>query len=109
MKKMNVLDKKFYIVIPFSPLELGTKSLPNVMTKKGLPFPKDQILQHAETVLTPKRDHLLSQLGRLGLKGYQLSTQKLIDLFYDIFNQGAVAKPKDMEGNTTPLVNKQPW
>src|SRR3990167_112384 len=87
VKERNVLDKKFYIIIPFSALELGTTNVKTLVGKKGLPYPKDYIFNRAKTVITPKKDHLLRQLNRLGLKGYHLSTQKLIELFHDIYNQ----------------------
>ena len=83
----NVLDKKFYLVIPFSSLELGVKTAAGALVrKKGLPFPREYILDRAKTVLGPKRDHLLRQLNRLGLKGQQLTTQRLIELFHSIYN-----------------------
>lgn len=109
VKERNVLDKKFYLVIPFSSLELGATNVSTLVRKKGLPYPKDYVLNRAKTVLTPKRDHLMRQLSRLGLKGTQLSTQKLIELFHGIYNQEEVLHPTDVEGTTTPLVNKQPW
>lgn len=109
VKERNVLDKKFYIVIPFSALELGIGNVSPIKAKKKLPLPKNQILTRAKTVLSPKRDHLLRQLNRLGLKGTQLTTQRLIDLFHDIFNASTEYRPTDIDGVITPLVNQQPW
>lgn len=88
VQKNKVLDKKFYIVIPMSSLELGvTKSLlTGLAGRKALPFDKDYILQKAKLNLYPKRDHLLRLLNRLGIKGRQLETQELIKLFFDIYN-----------------------
>lgn len=96
IKENRVLDKRFYIVIPFSPLELGIKpatgslfSLLNPLAKKskgGLPFPKSYILERAKNNLYPKRDHVIKQLARIGLKAEQLTTQELVELFYDIYN-----------------------
>ena len=96
IKENKVLDKRFYIVIPFSPLELGVKTaasslfdLLNPFTKKqkgGLPFPKSYILEKAKNALYPKRDHIIRQLARIGLKADQLTTQELVELFYDIYN-----------------------
>jgi hypothetical protein len=89
VKKNNVLDKKFYIVIPMSPLEIGaTKAFVNTFSpvKRRLPFDKAYILQKAKINLYPKRDHVLRQLGRLGLKGRQLETKELIKLFFEIYN-----------------------
>lgn len=86
--KNEVLDKEFYLAIPMSALELGApQALASVFRRKrGLPFPKDYILEKAKINLYPKRDHLLRQLNRLGLKGRQLTTQELIQLFFEIYN-----------------------
>ncbi|OGV88872.1 hypothetical protein A2Z41_04010 [Microgenomates group bacterium RBG_19FT_COMBO_39_10] len=83
----NVLDKKFYLIIPMSALELGVKQiLTSTFSRKKLPFDKSYILQKAKTNLYPKRDHILRQLARLGLKGKQLNTQELIQLYFNIYN-----------------------
>lgn len=96
VKVNNVLDKKFYIIIPFSLLELGVGVAGGMLfkKKKGLPYPKSFILDRAKINLYPKRDHLLRQLNRIGLKASQLTTHELIQLFYDIFNPEALGTGK---------------
>ena len=101
VKKKNVLGKKFYIVIPFSPLELGlAKSFSTTMAKKEgpLPFPKSYVVKKAKDILYPRRDHLVRQGGRLGLKLRQLTTRELIELYYNIFNPPppATKKPEEL-------------
>ncbi len=88
IKKKNVLGKHFYIVIPFSQLELGvTKALFSSTRRKGpLPFPKSYVVKKAKVVLYPRRDHLMRQTGRLGIHLKQLTTNELIELFYRVFN-----------------------
>lgn len=87
VKKKNVLGKRFFMIIPFSPLELGVTKSVSVLTKRGpLPFPKSYILKKAEIALYPKRDHLMRQAGRLSLKLTQLNTSQLVELFYDFYN-----------------------
>jgi hypothetical protein len=101
VKEKDVLDKKFYIIIPFSFLELGTST--NVLLggkNRGLPYPKDYIYEKALTVLTPKRDHITRLLGRLGLKGSQLTSEQLTKLFFSIYNSGQVS-PQTAEGRRT--------
>ncbi len=106
VKENNVLDKKFYIVIPFSSLELGAGSAAGGFLKKGkknqLPAPISTILEKAKLALLPKRDHILRQLGRLGLRARQLTTTELIELFYEIYNGGkenkGQTKLKGLEG-----------
>lgn len=88
IKKKNVLSKKFYVVIPFSQLELGvTKSFMAFTSQKGaLPFPKSYVVKKAKTTLYPRRDHLLRQMGRLGLKLRALTGSEIVELLYDAFN-----------------------
>ena len=84
----EVLDKKFYIVIPFSHLELGLSSAAkSPFRKKSAPnLDKDMIIQKAQTALIPKRDHLISQFTRLGLKTRQLTTAEIIKLLFHQYN-----------------------
>lgn len=89
VKERNVLDKKFYIVIPFSSLELGISNVRTLAKSKTLPYSPAYIFDHAKTKLYPKRDHVLRQLGRFGLQGRQLETKELIELFYDIYHPNA--------------------
>lgn len=87
VKERDVLDKKFYIIIPFSHLEIGPS--PKVLfgsKRTGLPYAKEYIIDKALTVLVPKRDHIVRLLNRLGLKAAQLSTEQLARLFFTIYN-----------------------
>lgn len=74
IKENEVLDKKFYLIIPLYSLELG------------LTASKTNLEQKIKTVLLPRRDQIIRQLNRVGLKATQLDNQKLIELFYDIYN-----------------------
>ena len=97
IKKKTVLGKRFFIVIPFSSLELGvTKSAQSILKKGPLPFPKDYVMKKAKITLFPKRDHLIRQAGRLGLRLKQLNTNELIDLYYGINNPEPPAVKRDI-------------
>ena len=74
IKENDVLDKKFYLVVPLFALELG------------LTASKESLQQKIKTVLLPRRDQMVRQLSRVGLKATQLTNQALIELFYDIYN-----------------------
>lgn len=74
IKENEVLDKKFYIVIPLYKLELG------------LAVTRAVLQQKIKTILLPRRDQVVRQLSRVGLKATQLTTEELIELFYDIYN-----------------------
>ncbi len=103
VKENKVLEKKFYICISFSALELGVKGA--FGQKSKLSFSKSYILSRAKTSLFPKRDHLLRQLGRVGLKGRQLPTQELVELFYNIYNPTNTGeKLAETMGYTNPIV-----
>lgn len=88
VKKNNVLDKKFYVVIPFSSLEMGAASTLTslIQRSKSLPYAKDYIVQKAITSLAPKRDHLIRLFARIGLVAKQVETKELVKLFYEIYN-----------------------
>lgn len=74
IKENEVLDKKFYIVVPLFNLELG------------LTASKASLEQKIKTVLMPRRDQIIRQLNRVGLRATQLSKQKVLEVFFDIYN-----------------------
>lgn len=107
VKQNEVLDKKFYLVVPMAALELGaTKAVTSALKRKrGLPFPKDYIIEQAKINLYPKRDHLIRQFHRLGLKIRQLTSQELIELFFSIYNPEAPGQKLTTASEyKTPLV-----
>lgn len=100
VKEKDVLDKKFYIIVTFSYLELGVSA--NVLLggskKRGLPYPRPYIFERALTVLSPKGDQIIRLLNRIGLAAKQLTNTQLIRLYYEIYNQGApVLSPANIE------------
>ena len=107
--RTEILDKKFYLVIPFSFLELGAaQAMGNILSKKQkslLPADIETIIQKAKTNLIPKRDHLIRIFSRVGLKAYQLTTNELIRLFFRIYNPGAKGAETTLSKDyTTPIV-----
>lgn len=75
----TVLDKNFYLVIPYSPLEKG---ITGVL--------KDQNMENAaKSALKSKADSLLAQLSRVGLPARILEKEELTKLFYDLYNPSA--------------------
>lgn len=99
VKKKNVLGKRFFVVLYLSPLELGVGKSFQSITKgdKPLPFTKSYVIKKAKITLYPRRDHLIRQAGRLGIKFRQLTTAELIDLFYAIYNPEPPAVKKEPE------------
>ena len=99
VKKKNVLGKRFFVVLYLSPLELGVSKSIGALTKRGatLPFTKSYVIKKTKVTLYPRRDHLMRQAGRLGIKFRQLTTTELIDLFYLIYNPEHPAVKKEPE------------
>ena len=88
----DVLDKNFFLVIPYSPG--GSMPTANILKSKkskqeieqNMQMKQSQLLEKAKIFLFPKRDHILKQLNRIGLGGKQLTTKELITEFYTIYN-----------------------
>src|SRR5258708_71593 len=76
----EVLDKQFFVVIPVSYLEIGMVN--NI----------EENFQKAITLILPRRDNVIKMLARIGLKANQLTDDKLVRLFYDIYNESSVEK-----------------
>ncbi|MEK7521736.1 MAG: hypothetical protein AAB599_02980 [Patescibacteria group bacterium] len=101
VKKRNVLEKEFFVVIPFSPFELGinpmgfvdTLPIPGIKKRlnKKIPYSREYVIKKAKTALYPRRDHLMRQSGRLGIRMEQLTTEELATLFFKIYNPNAIA------------------
>ncbi len=106
----NVLDKKFYVVIPASPLELGLLTadsvIPGRQTFDVTSVERSVLLEKAKNILEPKRDHLISQFARIGLFSRQLATQEIIQYFYTSYNPEASEGQEIADSNSysTPLV-----
>lgn len=80
VKKNTILKKRFFIVVPFSSLEMGVKG-----AASGALTP-EYIFQRAKTALYPKRDHVLRLLARLGLRAEVLDKTKMVNFFYNLYN-----------------------
>jgi hypothetical protein len=81
--KNTVLKKRFYIVIPFSALEMGVKGA------VGSSYTPEYVAQRAKTALYPKRDHVLRLLARVGLRTQVLTKAELVNFFYNLYNPTA--------------------
>lgn len=77
VKVNTVLDKKFYMIIPYSALEKSASA-----AMKGT-----DTFSLAKSSLLSKSESLLSQFARLGLVAKVLQKEELVKLFYEIFNE----------------------
>lgn len=96
-QQTNIMDKKFYVVIPFFPVADAQKALSqskNFLTGLGgLLNNKEQHvvinekeLENAKTELRNRVQAVLSGLLQSGIQGLPLDTQELIELYYDTYN-----------------------
>ncbi len=86
IKGEGLLDKKIYIVIPFSQLELGPTALAQG-NASGASQKKISTADRIKAGLISKRDNVLGQVERMGLTTRALGTDELIKLYYELFNQ----------------------
>jgi len=115
VKRNDVLSKTFYVIVRFSTVELGLKNagkfdyksiLGPQKNRTSLPFPKEYILEKAKASLEPKIDHLIRLFSRLGLEIKPLDNNKLIELFYKIYNEEIEASQKlENFDYNTPVVS----
>ena len=108
VKENRVLEKRFYVVIPFTSIELGisTKTFnPFAKNPQKPPFDLDYINDKASLILYPRRDHIIRQFARIGLKARQLTIPELTSLFYSIYNPDAGVLTTTTEN---PTVLSQP-
>ncbi|KXK07995.1 MAG: hypothetical protein UZ21_OP11001000801 [Microgenomates bacterium OLB22] len=82
-QKTTVLEKRFFIVATFSPIE-EFSDLKNVFT-----IEKKILVEKAKIHLNPKREHLLRLIKKLGLSAKAMTTAELVKLFFLAFNPNA--------------------
>lgn len=94
--KVNiVLDKKFYITIPYSGLESGVGIRGN------------DFFLSAKSKLSSKAESLHSMLRRMNLPAKTLSREELVKLFHEIYNGDYEQINEAVLSSKFPLVKKQ--
>lgn len=102
----NIMEKNFYIIVPFSPIENSEKGFFSNLS--GLINPKKNILEKREffetyrSQLFQRIDHITAGLTGIGLKIEPLKTQELIELLYEsynpsIFNETDLGKIEELD------------
>jgi len=118
-QQTNIMDKRFYIVIPFYPVLDAQKAISqskNFFTGfAGLFSTKQKIVTINETDLGAAKSELknrvkaiLDALYQSGIQGLPLDTQELIELYYNTYNPDtAVNQPlRDFDELSAPIVQK---
>jgi type IV secretory pathway VirB4 component len=115
----NIMDKHFYLVIPFLPSESKEKALTsskNILGGVIGLFSRDTThlvinetkLAEAKTELRNRVQLVLNGLNDCGVKGLPLDTQELIELYYDAYNPDTATRQhlKNFDDLTVPVVTK---
>lgn len=115
----NIMDKRFYVVIPYFPVVEETKpitSSKNLLdgvfglfssTKTHIVI-NEQKLEEAKTELRNRVQATLSGLMQCGIQGLPLDTQELIELYYDSYNPDTATRQqlKNFDDLTAPVITK---
>ncbi|HSX46829.1 MAG TPA: hypothetical protein VLF87_02480 [Patescibacteria group bacterium] len=116
----NIMDKKFYVVVPYFPVVDVQKALSqskNFLSGLGDLFSggKEKHVTVNEADLNKAKDELrnrvqavLGGLQQSGVQGLPLDTQELIELFYDTYNPDTATRQqlKNFNDLTVPVVQK---
>jgi hypothetical protein len=118
-QQTNIMDKNFYIVIPFFPIQDVQKALtPNKNFLTGVTKLFDRSEQHVvinesdlENAKSELRNRVQSVLGGLqqcSIQGLPLDTQELIELYYDSYNPDTATRQqlKDFNNMTADIITK---
>lgn len=97
-----VLNKSFYIVVPFSSLELGVTGAAQTQQKGSTQ--KDSFITDARKALQNKSNALLGQLQKFATSAKVLEKEELIKLFYEIYNEDTEANIGQMEDGADAAV-----
>lgn len=96
-QQTNIMDKKFYIVIPYFPhvdVQKALSQSKNFVSGIAALFDSkeqhvvinEEDLEKAKTELRNRVQAVLGGLLQSGIKGLPLDTQELIELYYDTYN-----------------------
>ena len=86
----NIMDKNFYIVIPFSSIENREKGIFDTLSSLFNPrqsiVTKQELFETCRNQLFQRMDHIIAGLSGIGLKMVPLKTKELIELVYNSYN-----------------------
>ncbi|HLN19220.1 MAG TPA: hypothetical protein VK255_03580 [Patescibacteria group bacterium] len=86
----NIMDKNFYIIVPFSPIENEEKgffrNLLNMFNPKKNILEKRENFETYKSQLYQRVDHITAALTGIGLRIAPLKTQELIELMFNSYN-----------------------
>src|SRR5262249_42296599 len=118
-QQTSIMDKKFYVVVPFFPAADITKAITQSKNffsgLMGMFNSKPQHVVINEADLNKAKDELrnrvqavLGGLQQCGVQGLPLDTQELIELYYDTYNPDTATRQqlKNFGDLSAPVIQK---
>lgn len=118
-QQTNIMDKRFYIIIPYEPKPDVQKALTNsrnfitgivelFSTKEKHVVINEADLEQAKTELRNRVQSVLGGLLQCGIQSIPLDTQELIELLYDTYNPDTATRQqiKDFDDLSADVVSK---
>jgi len=122
-EQTNIMDKQFYIVVPYSttidiskPVEASKKVFGGFMElfklNKGSSVDvvniNEQDLEKAKQELRNRVQSVLNGLNQMGVQGVPLDTQELIELYYDVYNPDTATRQtlRSIGELSAPIIEK---
>lgn len=118
-EQTNIMDKKFYLVIPYTPKVDAGKVVENsknfinnlfsaFSSKEQHVTVNEADLETAKTELRNRVQAVLNGLLQCGIQGLPLDTSELIELYYDTYNPDTATRQqlKNFSDLTAPVVTK---
>ncbi len=118
-EQTNIMDKKFYVVIPYFPIADVQKAITQSKnffsglvamfnTKENHVTINEADLAKAKDELRNRVQATLAGLQQCGIQGLPLDTQELIELYYDGYNPDTATRQqlKNFNDLTAPIVMK---
>ncbi len=114
----NVMDKQFYIVVPYYPPVLSTDTgwasglmrlVKGVLpTKTGPVVVSENDFKHYKEELTQQVQTVLDGLNQINIQAVPLDTQELIELYYTVYNPQVAASQRltKVEDLEAPVITK---
>ncbi len=93
----NIMDKRFYVVVPYDPIGLKQRSFFDKLfnpAKQVTLTMTDKEFADFTVQLSERVNLIASGLGSFGVKSAQLNTQQLIELYYATYNPEEAVKQR---------------
>lgn len=99
IRQNEVLDKRFFVIISSGvknfAVEPGTGAFDWIGKLFGAQNQRtdvnlEQSIADARAHILPRADHITKEFNRLGVKARRLSTQELVELYFDLYNPSSL-------------------